>query len=126
MSREKKIVQEQESTPVQHVRNDWKRLVDRLSYKAIVNNIPYLAFVSLILIVYINNSQRAIDVQGEINKQNKILKELRWKYMDTKSRLMSAQMETEVIKSASGSGLKPLKLPAYAVSKTTVPVKGAE
>lgn len=115
MSREQKIVQEQEHIPVQHVRNDWKRVVDKLSYKAIVNNIPYLAFVSLILIVYINNSQRAIEIQGEINKQNKTLKELRWKYMDTKSRLMNAQMEAEVIRSASKQGLKPLTLPAYAV-----------
>lgn len=117
MSREH--LTQEEHTPVQHVRNDWKRLVDKLSYKAIVNNIPYLAFVSLLLIVYINNSQRAIEIQGEINHQNKILKELRWKYMDTKSRLMNAQMETEVIRSAGRKGLKPLTLPAYAIQ--TIP-----
>lgn len=115
MSGEQNITQEQEPTPVQHVRNDWKRLVDKLSYKAIVNNIPYLAFVSLLLIVYINNSQRAIEMQGEINRQNKILKELRWKYMDEKSRLMNVQMETEVIKNARRIDLEPLRLPAYAV-----------
>lgn len=116
MSREKVITQE-EYTPVQQVRSDWKRLVGKLSYSAIVTNIPYLAFISLLLIVYINNSQRAVDMQGDINKQQKTLKELRWKYMDAQSRLMNAQMETEVIKNASKMGLKPLTLPAYAVNR---------
>ncbi len=117
MSKEQNI-SEEHVTPVQHVRNDWKSVVDRLSYKAIVNNIPYLAFVSLLLILYINNSQRAIEIQGELNRQNKILKELRWKYMDVKSRLMNTQMETEVIKSAARIGLKPMTLPAYSVKAT--------
>jgi hypothetical protein len=115
MSSEKNITLEQGQVPVQRVRNDWKTLVDKLSYKAIVNNIPYLAFVSLLLILYINNTQRAIEMQGELNKQNKILKELRWKYMDIKTQLMYTRMETEVIKTASRQGLKPLMLPAYSV-----------
>lgn len=116
MSSEKNITLEQGQVPVQRVRNDWKTLVDKLSYKAIVNNIPYLAFVSLLLILYINNTQRAIEMQGELNRQNKILKELRWKYMDIKSQLMYTRMETEVIRSASRLGLKPLMLPAYSIA----------
>lgn len=109
------VTQEMEPTPVQRVRNDWKTLVDKVSYKAIVNNIPYLAFVSLLVILYINNTQRAIEMQGELNKQNKVLKEMRWKYMDIQTQLMYARMETEVIKNASLLGLKPLMLPAYSV-----------
>lgn len=115
MSKEQIRTQEMEPTPVQRVRNDWKTLVDKVSYKAIVNNIPYLAFVSLLVILYINNSQRAIEMQGELNKQNKVLKEMRWKYMDIQTQLMYTQMETEVIKNASLLGLKPLMLPAYSV-----------
>jgi hypothetical protein len=127
MSKAKKNTAQEEHvhTPVQHVRNDWKTLVDKVSYKAIVNNIPYLAFVSLLLIIYINNSQRAIEIQGELNRQNKILKELRWKYMDVKSRLMNTQMETQVIKSASKIGLKPMTLPAYSVKVEADSVKTA-
>ena len=109
------MTQEMEPTPVQRVRNDWKTLVDKVSYKAIVNNIPYLAFVSLLVILYINNTQRAIEMQGELNKQNKVLKEMRWKYMDIQTQLMYTRMETEVIKNASLLGLKPLMLPAYSV-----------
>jgi hypothetical protein len=123
MSSEKNITLEQRQVPTQRVRNDWKTLVDKLSYKAIVNNIPYLAFVSLLLILYINNTQRAIEMQGELNKQNKILKELRWKYMDIKTQLMYTRMETEVIKSASRQGLKPLMLPAYSIVMDSATLK---
>ncbi len=99
------------------VRTDWRSVVEKLSYKAIVNNIPYLAFLALLCVLYITNSHRAIDMQRELNKQNKELKELRWKYMDVKSQLMQAKTETQIIKSAESLGLRPSLLPAYKVSK---------
>lgn len=108
-------VTEQEQQPAQRVRSDWKTLVDKLSYKAIVNNIPFLAFVALLAVLYINNSQRAVDMQRELNKENKVLKELRWKYMDVSSKLMYVKMESEVIKRASTLGMKPMSLPAYSI-----------
>ncbi len=108
-------VTEQEQQPAQRVRSDWRTLVDKLSYKAIVNNIPFLAFVALLAVLYINNSQRAVDIQRELNKENKVLKELRWKYMDVSSKLMYVKMESEVIKRASTLGMKPMSLPAYSV-----------
>lgn len=108
-------VDEQEQQPAQRVRSDWKTLVDKLSYKAIVNNIPFLAFVALLAVLYINNSQRAVDMQRELNKENKVLKELRWKYMDVSSKLMYVKMESEVIKRASTLGMKPMSLPAYSI-----------
>lgn len=107
--------EEQEQQPAQRVRSDWKTLVDKLSYKAIVNNIPFLAFVALLAVLYINNSQRAVDMQRELNKENKVLKELRWKYMDVSSKLMYVKMESEVIKRASTLGMKPMSLPAYSI-----------
>ncbi len=108
-------VTEQEQQPAQRVRSDWKTLVDKLSYKAIVNNVPFLAFVALLAVLYINNSQRAVDMQRELNKENKVLKELRWKYMDVSSKLMYVKMESEVIKRASSLGMKPMSLPAYSI-----------
>lgn len=115
-SKSKDIVQEQaEVAPAQRIRSDWKMLLEKVSYKAIVNNIPYLAFVALLGVLYINNSQHAVEMQRELNKQNKVLKELRWKYMDIKTQLMNARMETEVIKSAGRLGLKPMMLPAYKI-----------
>ena len=115
MSVEKNTLQEPVLSPAQHVRNDWKSFVDKVSYRGIVSNIPFIAFLALLCMVYINNSHNAIQIQRDINTQGKILKELRWKYMDTKSQLMSKKMESQVIKDAAALGLKPLTLPAYKI-----------
>ena len=118
MSNEEQMSQPQDAlTPAQRVRNDWRSLVEKVSYKAIVNNIPFLAFIALLCVLYISNSHRAIDIQREINAENKILKELRWKYMDTKSQLMYVKTETQVIRNAEKIGLKPSLLPAYKIKK---------
>lgn len=120
MSVEQNIAGEQDAASVQRVRNDWKTLVEKVSYRAIVNNIPYIAFLALLCVLYINNSQRAIEMQRELSRENKKLKELRWKYMDIKTQLMYTRMETEVIKGAANIGLKPLMLPAYSITKDTI------
>lgn len=104
-------------SPAQRVRNDWRVLMEKMSYKAIVNNIPFLAFLALLCVFYITNSRRAIDMQREMNKQTKALKELRWKYLDVQSQLMQAKTETKILKSAEELGLKPSLLPAYKVTK---------
>ncbi len=115
MSIEKNTSQETLLSPAQHVRNDWKAFVDKVSYKGIVSNIPFIAFLAVLCMLYINNSHNAIRIQRDINTQGKILKELRWKYMDVKSQLMSKKMESQVMKDAAVLGLKPLTLPAYKI-----------
>jgi hypothetical protein len=127
MSEEMNIPQQQETlTPAQRVRNDWRSLVEKLSYKAIVNNIPFLAYIALLCVLYISNSHRAIEMQRELNAQNKALKELRWKYVDTKSRLMYVKTETQVMKNAEQIGLKPALLPAFKVSAVSDTSKMAQ
>lgn len=97
------------------VRNDWKVWMEKISYRGIVHNIPYLAFLVLLCVFYISGNQKTIETQRILNKKNARLKELRWKYMDIKSQLMNAGMESEVIRSASSLGLKPLTLPAFRI-----------
>lgn len=99
----------------QRVRQDWKSFVDRLSHKGIVRNLPFLAFVVLLCIVYISNSQKTIQTQRELNRNRETIKELRWRYVDVKSRLLKAGMESEIIRNAADIGLKPLALPAYEI-----------
>ncbi|MBS1782724.1 MAG: hypothetical protein JSS78_06640 [Bacteroidetes bacterium] len=106
---------ESEQQQATRVRNDWRAWVEKISYKGIVNNIPFLAFVVLLCVLYIANNQRTIDAQRVLNKKNDELKELRWKYMDIKSQLMNAGMETEIIRNAAPQGLKPMMLPAYRI-----------
>ncbi|MCB0696775.1 MAG: hypothetical protein KDC07_05390 [Chitinophagaceae bacterium] len=124
MSKETKNTNEVQdaSTPVQRVRNDWKALVEKLSYKAIVNNVPFLAFVALLCVLYIGANKRAVDTQRELNKLNDTLKELRWEYMDAKSQMMYAQMETEVIRNASKIDLKPMLMPAFKIKRDTTTI----
>jgi cell division protein FtsL len=123
MNSEEQNSQPEVLTPAQRVRSDWRSLVEKVSYKAIVNNIPFLAFIALLCVLYISNSHRAIEMQREINAQNKTLKELRWKYMDTKSQLMYVKTETQVIKNAENIGLKPSLLPAYKIESEDVKAK---
>ncbi len=117
MSNEEEKIPQEHITPAQRVRSDWRSLVEKLSYKAIVNNIPYFGFIALLCVFYISNSHRSIEIQRETNKQNKALKELRWKHMDVQSQLMQVKTETQVIKNAEAIGLKPSLLPAYKISK---------
>ncbi|MBX2907075.1 MAG: hypothetical protein KF744_13605 [Taibaiella sp.] len=117
MSSEEKNVPQTAGVPTERVRSDWRSLVEKVSYKAIVNNIPFLAFLVLLCVLYISNSQRAIDMQRELNAKNKELKELRWKYMDVKSQLMYVKTETQVMKNAEKLGLKPSLMPAYKIEE---------
>ena len=121
MSEKKKdIEQEQQLTPAQQVKSDWRALVDKISYKAIVNNIPYLSFLAVLCVFYITNNLRAVEMQREINNEKKTLKELRWKSMDVKSRLIKTKKETEVIYNAEKLELKPLALPAYKIEADNI------
>lgn len=102
-------------TPAQRIRSDWKALVSKMSYKGITSNIPYLAFIVVLCIIYISNSHRAIETQRELNKQEQVLKERSWRYKDAKTKLMNAGMESTVMRSGARIGLKPLTLPAYSI-----------
>lgn len=121
MAKEKKI-QEQEpaaaETALSAEKLDWRKLLDRISYKGIVNNVPFLAFLVLLCVAYIANNHEAIETQRELDKQQKLLKELHWRHMDVQSRLMNAGMEAEVIKRGAAIGMKPLMMPAYTITDT--------
>lgn len=104
-------------TPAQRVRADWKSLMSRLTTVNLANHMLYLAFVALLAIMYIANSHRAVELQRQLAREQRVLKELRWRYMDTKTRLMNASMETEIIHNSAPLGLKPLILPAYRIVK---------
>lgn len=93
----------------------WRELADRISYKGIVNNMPYLLFLAILCILYITNTNRAISLTRSINTKNKELKELRWRYMDIQSRLMFQTSETQLIPKAKAIGLMPLDKPAFEI-----------
>jgi len=101
-------------------KGSWREIIDRISYKGIVKNMPYLMFLTVLCILYITNNNRAISLTRSINEKTKELKELRWKYMDIQSRLMYQTSETQMINRSAALGLKPLDRPAFEV-KVKVP-----
>src|SRR5262245_18828371 len=113
-------------TPAQRIRADWKHLMARFTTVNLANHMLYIAFLALLAIIYIANSHRAVELQRELNTQQKILSELRWRYMDTKTRLINAGMETEIIHNSAPLGLKPLTLPAYRIEKVDDPLGSIE
>ena len=119
MPTEETNISQEAMTPAQRVRSDWRSIVEKVSYKAVLSNIPFVLFVVALCVLYIGHSHRAIEIQRQINAQNKILKELRWRHMDVKSQLMYVKTETQVIKSAGALGLKPSLMPAYKISPAT-------
>lgn len=96
-------------------KQDWRKVLDKISYKGIVQNVPFLAFVVLLGVFYIANSNAAIEIQRELDKQQKLIKELNWRKMDAQSKLMNAGMEAEMIRKGAIIGMKPLMIPAQKI-----------
>jgi hypothetical protein len=125
MNEEKEIRETElpESEQVTAAKLDWRSLLDKISYKGIVNNVPFLAFIVLLCVFYIANNHQAIETQRELDKQQRLLKELNWRNMDAKSKLMNAGMEAEIIRRGATIGMQPLMLPAYEITIDTSKVK---
>lgn len=108
-----------QTVPSRRSRKKWQAALEKLSYKGIVGNVPFLLYVALLVVLYISNSNHAVQVQKELNQQNVILKELRWKHMDIKSKLVNAGTEKDVLRRGATIGLQPLRLPPYQISIDT-------
>lgn len=93
----------------------WNRVVDKISYKGMVKNMPYLIFLTLLAIIYIANNNHAIGLVRQLDVKKKELKQLRWRYMDLQSRLMYQTSESQLKLKTEALGLKPLKEPAFEI-----------
>lgn len=122
MSEQEHNISQQEQENSAKLKRSWRDVVDTISYKGIVHNIPYLLFIALLCVIYIANSSRAVSLTRELTKKNKELKELKWEYLDVQSSLMQATSETELTNKSATIGLKPLDKPAFEIrikNKTT-------
>ena len=93
----------------------WRDVVEKFSYNGIVRNIPFLLFLSVLCVLYIANSSRAVSLTRELTEKGKELKELRWQYLDIQSRLMLATSESQLTQRAAAIGIKPLDRPAFEI-----------
>lgn len=93
----------------------WDIAVDKISYLGIVKNMPYLLFLTLLVIVYMANNNYAISLVREIDNKNKELKQLHWRYLDLQSRLMFQTTESQLKMRTAALGLNPLQEPAFII-----------
>ncbi|WEK37724.1 MAG: FtsL-like putative cell division protein [Candidatus Pseudobacter hemicellulosilyticus] len=105
MTREEKIQEEKEA---KEARREWRRL---LSYRWIVQNIPFFLFLSVLAVIYIYNGHYADKTIREINKVSRELKELHYEYKTVKSEVMNRSKQSELAKVVDSFGLKALTAP---------------
>ena len=92
---------------------------DFLTRRSVVRNLPYIAFLGVLGLIYIANTYYVEKSFKEIETTKKELKELRYQYITTKSRLMYLSKQSEVARRAAGLGLKETKVPPYKIYYTT-------
>lgn len=96
-----------ESTPLQD-RIDWKRF---FSYKRIVQNIPFILFLSLMAVLYIFNGHYADKLARKIESKEKRVRELEYEYKTLKSEVIFRSKPSELMKAVEPMGLKEWKSP---------------
>jgi hypothetical protein len=98
----------QEPLETPEPKKEWRL---RINYKAIVQNMPFILFLSALALLYIANSHLAEKKIRRINKLGREIKELKWEYINVKSELMFRSKMSEVSKSVEPLGLKQLNAP---------------
>ncbi|MFY0252360.1 FtsL-like putative cell division protein [Chitinophaga sp. 30R24] len=102
------IPAEEENTISPEPKKEWRL---RINYSALVQNMPFIGFLSVLALLYIANSHLAEKKIRRINKLGKEIKELKWEYINVKSELMFRSKMSEVSKSVEPLGLKQLSSP---------------
>lgn len=95
---------------------DWKLILNKVGQKGIVSNIPLILYVSFLALVYITINHHAENTIRDINRTARELKELRWRYVDEKTQIMSMTKESNLQQSASALGLKRTLVPPYKIA----------
>ncbi len=95
---------------------DWKLILKQIAQKGIVNNVPFIIYLSILAIIYISISHYAENTEREIVKIAKELKEQRWKYIDQKTQMMSMTKESSLETRANELGLKIAKTPPFKIT----------
>jgi hypothetical protein len=89
-----------------------------LTHKWIVNNIPYLIFMALLAIFYISNSATAERNRSAAGKLEEELKELRYKYISTKSSVMYLSNPSQISNRLKETGIRENVVPPVKIFVT--------
>jgi hypothetical protein len=69
-------------------------------------HLPFLVFIAFLAFVYIANNYYAENKVRDINKLRKELKELRYEYITSKSKLMNLSKQSQIADRLSDKGVK--------------------
>ena len=94
---------------------EWKFF---FNYKNIVQNIPFILFLSLMAILYIYNGHYADKLIRKISKSERNVKELEYEFKTIKSEVIFRSKPTEMKKAVEPMGLKELKEPPIVLTDT--------
>jgi hypothetical protein len=86
----------------------WKRW---LNYQAVVVQIPFFLFLTLLAVVYIYNGHLADKTVRQIGRTSREVKELQYEYKTVKSEVMFRSKQSEMVKAVEPLGLKELLQP---------------
>lgn len=102
---------------VEETRNFIRKIFSpaKLSTYLVTNNLPFVAFLAFLALVYISNRHLAERTVRKIDRLGKEVKELGWDYKSLSAELMKLTTQSEVAKRAEGLDLKertepPIKL----------------
>lgn len=100
MQEENNIKEKPASTKI-----DWRGFI---SYKWVVQNIPFFLFLAALAVLYIYNGHYADKLTRKIGATEKHIKELEYEYKTVKSEVIFRSKASELVKAVAPMGLKEL------------------
>ncbi len=79
---------------------------NKISTYLVAKNLPFVAFLALLGLLYISNRHLAENTVRRIDRLGKEVKELSWDYKSLNAELMKLTTQTEIAKRADTLGLK--------------------
>lgn len=86
------------------------------NYRKIVENIPFILFLSLLAIGYIYNGHYADKLIRKTTASEKNVKELEYEYKTIKSEVIYRSKPSEIVRAVEPLGLKELKEPPTVIT----------
>lgn len=86
----------------------WKRW---LNYQAVVRQIPFFLFLTLLAVIYIYNGHYADKTIRQMSRTSREVRELQYEYKTVKSEVMFRSKQSEMAKAVEPLGLKELLQP---------------
>ena len=82
-----------------------------LSRDAVIRQLPYLLTLTIMALAYIFNSNYTDKTIIQISRTKNELEELRYNYINTKSKLMQGTRQSELVHRLESRGVKESKIP---------------